>query len=505
MIIKDHVLYGLSPSDVVDGVVTIPEGVTSIVSVSMALTGNVVEDIKAEHYKTIVLPQSLVSIEDEAFANSVVENIVMPDSWYTQKTSQLKGLIKIGQKAFLHCHKLKKMAPKSETKDIIKLPSTLVALSKSMMEDCGAIKKVELPDNISIIPNRAFAGCKKLFAINSPMALTTIGDEAFKDCCTMLRFDVTPYVSQIGTQAFAGCYGLDNFVLHCIPEEIGRDALTGIPYFHVEKKTLDMHPITIKGNVFHLYDLKDSYVLSYTPKWEVVNLDGDYEIVKSEVNYQPLLHCFVAKDETEIEELTWSFEWQLSNNMAQRLDFTKQFKAKKSRPGYPFNCIAYEVADKLMEEVKNGKTVDTHFYNVISQEGMSRVDVYWWSVFCYNLGIFQGGIEGQKAYEALRFYFRNLQNNANFQFGDNLYGIPLVDNANLREMFTNTQRKKMYKGQQGIALDQTKCNAERLALEENKYHGFIREVINCFEEIDAGKTSHAGDQEKRKVTVDDFI
>ncbi len=504
MIIQNNKVIGLHPSDVIDGVITIPEGITSIVSVEMSLTGNVIEDMKAEHYKTIVLPQSLISIEDYAFQNSVVENIVLPDAWYTEKTNELKGLVKIGDGAFCHCPKLKKIAPKSEQEDVIRIPASVVGLSKRMMEDCGAIKKVELPDHISIIPSRAFAGCKKLFAINSPMGLTNIGEEAFRGCYTLFRFDVTPYVLDIGRQAFAECYELENFVLHCIPPHIGSGALTGIPYYHVEKKTLQQ-PLIIKGSKFILYDLKESYVLSSTRQWEVVNLSGKSEIVKTEVDYQPLISCYITQGETEIDELTWSFEWELSNNLQQQLDYAHKFKSKKQKPGNPFHAVAYEVATKLMEEENNGKTVDTHFYNLIDQNNMSRPDRYWWSVFCYNLGIFRGGIEGQKAYEALRFYFRNLQNNVNFQFGDNLHGIPIMDNANLREMFTNTQRKKMYKGQQGIALDETKCNAERLAIEENKYHGFLREVINRFEEIDAGKTSHAGDQEKRKVTVDDFI
>lgn len=74
------------------------------------------------------------------------------------------------------------------------------------------IKKVTLPDTVTVIGDSAFAGCTNLQDIVISDSISSIGDEAFYECSNLRgHITLSKNIKKIGTKAFAYCgnYNLD--------------------------------------------------------------------------------------------------------------------------------------------------------------------------------------------------------------------------------------------------------------------------------------------------------
>ncbi|MBR4976766.1 MAG: leucine-rich repeat protein, partial [Thermoguttaceae bacterium] len=77
-------------------------------------------------------------------------------------------------------------------------------------EFCSALKKVELPENLQAIPDRAFCGCVALETVFGGGNVRTIGERAFAGCKSLENVSFKEATS-IGFWAFAGCERLPKF------------------------------------------------------------------------------------------------------------------------------------------------------------------------------------------------------------------------------------------------------------------------------------------------------
>lgn len=95
------------------------------------------------------------------------------------------------------------------------------------------IKKVVLPENVSIIYDDAFADCANLTSVTLPTYLNEIGNRAFKDCAKLETVGTGLSLKFIGTEAFSGCTALKELYPPANMESIGERAFygTGIDYF----------------------------------------------------------------------------------------------------------------------------------------------------------------------------------------------------------------------------------------------------------------------------------
>lgn len=110
--------------------------------------------------KEVVLPQFLITIEDEAFWSSSIKTISLP-----------KSLIHIGKNAFAFS-KLEK----------INIPSKVEKISDSAFYCCSTLKVISLSEGITSIDEKAFYSCKKLLKIDIPSSVKHIGSFAFYEC-----------------------------------------------------------------------------------------------------------------------------------------------------------------------------------------------------------------------------------------------------------------------------------------------------------------------------------
>ena len=93
----------------------------------------------------------------------------------------------------------------------------IVGIANGLFENCEVLKKVILPDSITIIGQNAFKNCFDLEDINFPKSLKTIESNAFDGCFSLS----TVY---------------EPFVIPSTVEEIGQDAFKDVEYIQYEGK-----------------------------------------------------------------------------------------------------------------------------------------------------------------------------------------------------------------------------------------------------------------------------
>lgn len=75
------------------------------------------------------------------------------------------------------------------------------------------LKEVNLPKNITRIPNMAFQNCTSLESIDIPENVTEIGTVAFLNCESLKNIKLPDSVTKIGISAFEGCSSLTEITL----------------------------------------------------------------------------------------------------------------------------------------------------------------------------------------------------------------------------------------------------------------------------------------------------
>ena len=160
---------------------------------------------------TTVIPSTVTSIGDDAFAYTNLTSISIPASvksigmgafTYCQDLESVTlhyGLEQIGDYAFMHCDKL----------EAVMIPLSVKNIGKAFLD--SGLKQVVVPNSITTLDDYAFDGCNKLTSVTLPSTLTSIGTKAFRRCATLRTIKVkatTP--PTMGVQVF-GEYDEDEY------------------------------------------------------------------------------------------------------------------------------------------------------------------------------------------------------------------------------------------------------------------------------------------------------
>lgn len=132
--------------------------------------------------KEICLPDSLKSIDKEAFRGSGLETVAIPD----------------------------------KIRDI----------QKRVFQDCVYLKSVTLPSKLKNIWENAFRGCTALTSVIFPNTVRSIGESAFRNCRTLSVIHWSDNLGQIHDHAFQGCSSLSELILPRSIQKIGKDAFS---------------------------------------------------------------------------------------------------------------------------------------------------------------------------------------------------------------------------------------------------------------------------------------
>lgn len=141
---------------------------------------------------TLELPNCLEEIERNAFEDSGLTSLIIPDK-----------VTDIGESAFKGCSGLIS----------IQIPNSVNYIGESAFENCTKLPEIDLPDNLKKIQNYTFKGCTNLFSIIIPNSVTDIGYRAFEDCSQLPSINIPDGVTSINNYAFNGCCNLSSVSL----------------------------------------------------------------------------------------------------------------------------------------------------------------------------------------------------------------------------------------------------------------------------------------------------
>ncbi|MCH5233745.1 MAG: leucine-rich repeat domain-containing protein [Muribaculaceae bacterium] len=145
------------------------------------------------HELKITFPESLLSIECEAFAScKFLKEIILP-----------KHISTIGERAFEGCNDLVK----------VQMPNTSLKIKQSAFRQCTKLKTVEcygakdegqfqLDSKEGYIGDEAFIHCTELDNIVLPCNITKIGNSAFENTPSLEKINLPANVELIGSGAF---------------------------------------------------------------------------------------------------------------------------------------------------------------------------------------------------------------------------------------------------------------------------------------------------------------
>ena len=136
---------------------------------------------------TVILPNSVDTIEQRAFNGCSLKHIELPQS-----------LKYIGPSAFDRAASLTSLI----------VPENVSNIPSFMCYECSSLKSVTLPEGIKAIENFAFYNCKSLSNINIPQSVQSIGEDAFARCSSLTSVSIPEGITSISDFAFSLCLSL---------------------------------------------------------------------------------------------------------------------------------------------------------------------------------------------------------------------------------------------------------------------------------------------------------
>lgn len=139
--------------------------------------------------QTILLPKSVISIDDQAFSScrSLNKVVIYENSVKT-----------IGMVAFEYC---------SSLADIV-LPEGVTTIGREAFRSCSSLSHIDLPEGVTTIGHGTFSGCEKLSNVTLPNSLTTIEDFAFCYCSSLVDVTIPGTTTTLEFHAFKNCTSL---------------------------------------------------------------------------------------------------------------------------------------------------------------------------------------------------------------------------------------------------------------------------------------------------------
>ena len=197
---------------------------------------------------SIVLPDSVTEIERNAFFETGLRNIQLPEK-----------LTLIGGGAFCNCKNLKQVQLPPQLKELgegaffncenlaqIQLPSQLNKLGTDAFRDCTSLDKIDIPAGLKQIESATFCNTG-LTSVTLHEGLTKIEDWAFHDCLKLKKIRIPKSVTDIGELALGIRYNMGNGAEEVIPGGFTVEGYTGSA---AERYVKRMHQ---SENLYHVF------------------------------------------------------------------------------------------------------------------------------------------------------------------------------------------------------------------------------------------------------------
>lgn len=90
----------------------------------------------------------------------------------------------------------------------ITIPTSVIKIEGYAFTNSG-LTTIELPSSITSIDYGLFSGCSDLVSVKIPSSVESIGENAFVSCTSLTNLELSSSVKSIGVMAFYGCKNLD--------------------------------------------------------------------------------------------------------------------------------------------------------------------------------------------------------------------------------------------------------------------------------------------------------
>lgn len=197
---------------------------------------------------SIALPDSVTEIERNAFFETGLRNIQLPEK-----------LTLIGGGEFCNCKNLKQVQLPPQLKELgegaffncenlaqIQLPSQLNKLGTDAFRDCTSLDKIDIPAGLKQIESATFCNTG-LTSVTLHEGLTKIEDWAFHDCLKLKKIRIPKSVTDIGELALGIRYNMGNGAEEVIPGGFTVEGYTGSA---AERYVKRMHQ---SENLYHVF------------------------------------------------------------------------------------------------------------------------------------------------------------------------------------------------------------------------------------------------------------
>lgn len=161
----------------------------------------------------IVIPdvyrgKPVTAIAEKAFANNgKITGVTLGNN-----------ITSIGAQAFYNCSYLAKA----------NIPQTVTEIGEQAFQGCRLLNSpIEINDNITQIPDNAFAYCRSLTMLTIGKNVLSIGANAFADCNALTEISIPDGVESIGDYAFSSCSSATEIIVGAQTVTVGERAFYG--------------------------------------------------------------------------------------------------------------------------------------------------------------------------------------------------------------------------------------------------------------------------------------
>ena len=252
--------------------------------VSSVVLPNTLETIQSQAFygsgiSEINIPASVYYIEDEAFAEcqNLTRITVNPNNAYYDSRNDCNAIIAtrrnilcvgcqntaipntvtiIGDGAFLGATGLTTMVIPGSVTEIgnnafrgctglanVEIPNSVTSIGAGAFQKCSALTSVVIPNSVTSLGQSAFAACANLTDVKIPNTITSISSSLFGGCTALANIEIPASVTQIGSSAFYACRSLTDVVI--------PDSVTSVGYVAFSECT-GLKTVTIGKSVTSL-------------------------------------------------------------------------------------------------------------------------------------------------------------------------------------------------------------------------------------------------------------
>ena len=164
---------------------------------------------------SITIPNSVTSIGEYAFSASSLTSVTVPasvksmgvaifyDCSNLESVTFCDGVTNIGIETFSFCGALKS----------VELPASLKSVNQGAFYKCTGLTNITIPEGVTSIENWAFFGCTALANIDIPASVTNFGTDIFGMCTSLKSITLPAGIATIPEYTFYGCTGLESLYL----------------------------------------------------------------------------------------------------------------------------------------------------------------------------------------------------------------------------------------------------------------------------------------------------